>query len=181
MNFSSFRSRLLPLLPVVGLLACVSSHTDIPTPEEPLHDCAQAQTPSDGGASSYEDHVARGSACDFTGRCPTVYSDGYGGLCGESGFECVGGQIRAYDDTFSCSFPPSAMADGEPCGDNTHCASGYCYGTVNADGSFSRAECRSPCLPDADLGSYCDDASDCCSGSCCLGCGEREGTCLPAG
>jgi hypothetical protein len=67
---------------------------------------------------------------------------------------------------------------GEPCFDDRQCTSGLCYGAVDASGGFGTPTCQAACLPPATTASYCLNDRHCCEGTCCVGCGEREGLCV---
>lgn len=67
---------------------------------------------------------------------------------------------------------------GEECLEDAECESGLCYGEADAEGAFAMGTCQADCLPLMDRGHWCADDGHCCSGSCCVGCGEREGLCI---
>ena len=73
---------------------------------------------------------------------------------------------------------PAKKANGEPCGANDRCRSTRCYSDVGPDGSFTRKTCREGCIALWDYSVACYDDSHCCTGRCCVGCGEREGVCI---
>lgn len=77
----------------------------------------------------------------------------------------------------SLVFPePSTALSGEACQANAECASNVCVRTAAASGAFGDFEC-SQCMDEATRDFACDEDADCCEGTCCLGCGEREGLC----
>lgn len=67
---------------------------------------------------------------------------------------------------------------GHPCGGDQQCSTGLCYGLATPQGAFETPRCQTFCLGLSDFARYCDSDDDCCSGSCCVGCGAREGLCV---
>ncbi|MCC7538914.1 MAG: hypothetical protein IT379_21995 [Deltaproteobacteria bacterium] len=76
--------------------------------------------------------------------------------------------------------PLGLLGEGRPCTDDAQCASGLCFGDADPMGAFSEATCRSACLGRDDRAHYCNSDTDCCEGTCCIGCGELEGLCRVA-
>ena len=73
------------------------------------------------------------------------------------------------------------IIDGEvpgECSDDEDCASGFCYGEADSTGGFLPKRCMNECIGVFDRSVYCTNDAQCCTGTCCLGCGEREGLCL---
>ncbi len=68
---------------------------------------------------------------------------------------------------------------GHPCGGDNQCSTGLCYGIATPQGAFETPKCQTLCLGLEDFARYCDSDDDCCAGSCCIGCGPREGLCVP--
>lgn len=67
---------------------------------------------------------------------------------------------------------------GARCNDDAECSSGLCYGEADATSGFLDPTCQAQCINLGDRRVYCTGDSQCCEGTCCLGCGEREGVCL---
>lgn len=83
------------------------------------------------------------------------------------------------EDTVVDDDAPPAVFPGHPCEDDDQCSTGLCWGAVTTKGHFQDKLCQLRCVPLEDFSRYCDSDVDCCAGHCCLGCGPREGLCVP--
>ncbi len=76
------------------------------------------------------------------------------------------------EDTFEPIYP------GNPCDRDNDCSTGFCYGKSTNQGFFEQSICQTHCLGIEDFSKYCNTDADCCTGTCCVGCGWREGLCV---
>ncbi len=76
------------------------------------------------------------------------------------------------EDAVEPSYP------GNPCDRDEQCSTGLCYGRSSRQGFFEQSLCQTRCLALDDFSHYCDSDADCCAGTCCVGCGWREGLCV---
>ncbi len=67
---------------------------------------------------------------------------------------------------------------GHPCRGDNQCSTGLCYGIATPQGAFESPRCQTLCLGLEDFARYCNSDDDCCAGTCCIGCGAREGLCV---
>lgn len=67
---------------------------------------------------------------------------------------------------------------GFPCEEDGECSTGLCYGSATRQGFFEPPKCQVRCIGVADFAKYCNTDADCCTGSCCIGCGADEGLCV---
>lgn len=89
------------------------------------------------------------------------------------------GDVSTVESLDATEAEAEVIFPGHPCGDDTQCSTGLCYGIATPQGAFESPKCQTLCLGLEDFARYCDSDDDCCAGTCCLGCGGREGLCVP--
>ncbi len=95
-------------------------------------------------------------------------------------FDLAPFETCADDGQGPCVLPAGTRPVGERCDADDQCESGLCFGAVRPNGWFEEPRCQpaGTCVALYERASYCRNDRHCCEGTCCVGCGEREGLCV---